>query len=472
MLLWSVIIYLIISIAVGLGAALLVKNTEDYHLAGRSLPLYISAAALFATWFGSETVLGASSVMAKKGLYGVVEDPFGASLCLFLLGAFFARRMYKMNILTIGDFYRNRFGTRVELAASICLILSYLGWIAAQMVAMGIILHVVSGLDVTTGILIGSAVVILYTAVGGMWSVSISDFMQMILIIVGLVLALWQLTNIIPLQTVIDKTPKDLFTFYKPGNFTMNLNYLAAWITIGFGSIPQQDVFQRVMSAKSGKVAVRSSFIAGFMYLTIAMIPLVMALYARILVPEEAQTDTQLMLPHMILKHTGIWVQILFFGALLSAIKSAASGALLAPSTILSENIIYHFIMKGKEKVMLNVSRFSVLIIAAMSLTMALMKNNIYELVAQSSALSLVSLFVPLVCGMYWKKANATGAFLSIIFGMAAWLIALWMDTEISALIFGLGASMVGMILGVIFPRFLKSFRFEKSVQAENVSLD
>lgn len=453
MLLWSVIIYLIISVAVGLGAAVLVKNTEDYHLAGRSLPIYISAAALFATWFGSETVLGASSVMAKKGIYGVIEDPFGASLCLFLLGAFFARRMYRMNILTIGDFYRDRYGKKMELAASICLILSYLGWIAAQMVAMGIILHVVSGLDVRTGIFIGSFVVILYTAVGGMWSVSISDFMQMILIIVGLSLALWHLNGQIPVTQVLKNTPDNLFVFFKSGNFVTHLNYFAAWITIGFGSIPQQDVFQRVMSAKSEKVAVRSSYIAGFMYLSVALIPLILALYARILEPESIHGDSQLMLPHMILNHTGIWIQILFFGALLSAVKSAASGALLAPSTILSENIIYHFIMKGEEKVMINVSRLSVLIVAALSLTMALMKNNIYELVAQSSALSLVSLFVPLVCGMYWKKANTLGAMLSLFLGMAAWGLALFMDTEISPLLYGLGMSITGMLIGVISER-------------------
>jgi SSS family solute:Na+ symporter len=451
MLLWSVIAYLIISIAVGLGAAFLVKNNEDYHLAGRRLPLYISAAALFATWFGSETVLGASSMMAKKGVYGVIEDPFGASLCLFLLGAFFARKMYRMNILTIGDFYGERYGKKVELVASICLILSYLGWIAAQMVAMGIILHVVSDLEVTTGILIGSFVVILYTAAGGMWSVSISDFMQMILIIIGLVLALWQLTTEIPLATVIERTPKELFVFFKGGNMTMQLNYFAAWITIGFGSIPQQDVFQRVMSAGSEKTAVRSSFIAGVMYLTIAVIPLIMALYARLLSPEDVNGDSQLMLPHMILKHTGIGIQILFFGALLSAVKSAASGALLAPSTILSENIIHHFILPGRDKLKVNTSRICVVIVASVSLCMALMKNNIYELVGQSSALSLVSLFIPLVCGMYSKRANATGAMLSALGGMAAWVIALMADTDISPLIYGLVASALGMAIGMVW---------------------
>jgi solute:Na+ symporter, SSS family len=456
MLLFSVIIYLAITVLVGVLAARMVKNEKDFILAGRRLPLYISAAALFATWFGSETVLGASSVMAKEGLYGVAEDPFGASLCLFLLGAFFARPLYRMNILTIGDFYRNRFGRFTEFIASICLVLSYLGWIAAQMVAMGIILNVVGGIDTKTGIIIGSLVVVGYTFLGGMWSVSITDFIQMILIIAGLAIALWQIMGKMPLQEVIDSTPKEHFELYRGKNPLDFINYVAAWITIGFGSIPQQDVFQRVMSARSEKVAVRASYLGGFMYLTIAFIPLVLALYAMKLNPHLLELDSQLMIPALIMGNTAIWVQILFFGALLSAVMSSASGALLAPSAILSENLIGNFIFNGDKKAkqnQLRISRISVLIIAVISIGMALWKNNIYELVGQSSALSLVSLFVPLVAGLYWKKANNPGAILSIFAGMIAWFIALFLETKINPLIYGLGASVVGMIVGVIFAR-------------------
>src|SRR5260370_18535613 len=123
-------------------------------LAGRSLPIVLSSAALFATWFGSETVFGASSEFLNHGLFGVIEDPFGAALCLVLFGVFFARKLYTMNLLTLGDFFKIRYGRRTELIASAFLAPPYVGYIAAQLVAMGIILKVVTGLDVWQGVVI------------------------------------------------------------------------------------------------------------------------------------------------------------------------------------------------------------------------------------------------------------------------------------------------------------------------------
>ncbi len=450
-----VLLYLLVTIVIGLLAARLVKNSNDFLLAGRKLPLFMSAAALFATWFGAETVLGASSAFAQDGLIGVVEDPFGASLCLFLIGIFFARKLYRMDILTFGDFYRLKYGKWVELFASICLILSYLGWIAAQMVATGLVIHLVSGMDMQLGIIIGSLAVVLYTFFGGMWSVAVTDSVQMVLIIVGLSAALFQLHQLQPAADLIAETPRTFFHFLPENKPVDMLNYFAAWITIGLGSIAQQDVFQRVMASNTEKTAVRASYLGGFLYLTIALIPLLLALYGRSFLPEflTDEKDIQLMLPSLIMKHTSLWVQIVFFGALLSAIMSTASGALLAPSSILGENIISHFLIKDQPEKLLLFSRIGVLVVAAVSLTMALLKSNIYELVGESSALSLVSLFVPMVAGIYWKRANTAGALLSIFSGMLIWLLCSYLGTVINPIIYGLGASIAGMLFGGFFIR-------------------
>ena len=120
-------LYLLVSIGIGLYAARRVQSSQDYVVAGRSLPLYITTATVFATWFGSETVLGTSSTFLQEGLHGIVADPFGASLCLILVGVFFARKLYRMNLLTIGDFFRIKYGRAVELAISLAIMLSYLG---------------------------------------------------------------------------------------------------------------------------------------------------------------------------------------------------------------------------------------------------------------------------------------------------------------------------------------------------------
>jgi SSS family solute:Na+ symporter len=177
---------MVLTVLIGLWASRKVKSSDDYILAGRSLPLFISSSALFATWFGSETVFGASSEFLQGGLYAVIEDPFGAALCLILFGMFIARKLYAMNLLTLGDFFKIRYGRQTELISSLFLAIPYIGYIAAQLVAMGLILTVVTGMVVWQGVVISAVVVTIYTYIGGMWAITITDFIQTIIIIIGL----------------------------------------------------------------------------------------------------------------------------------------------------------------------------------------------------------------------------------------------------------------------------------------------
>lgn len=439
--------------AIGFLASGQVKNAEDFILAGRRLPLILSTSALFATWFGSETVLGASSEFIKHGLYGVIEDPFGASLCLLLVAVFFARPLYRMNILTFGDFYRVKFNRNTEIISSFFMVPSYFGWIAAQLVALGIILNVISGFPVWQGIVLSAILVSAYTFLGGLWAISVTDFLQTIIIIVGLaILAFTMVSEVGGLDMVIDKAPEGFFKFLPEPDPTEILYYFAAWITIGLGSIPQQDVFQRVMSARSEKVAVRSSYIASAMYLTVAFLPLLIALCSRILFPELMEGDEQIILPQVVLLHTNLGVQVLFFGALISAIMSTTSAAILAPASILAENLVKPLLRNNMDKKQhLLLLRMSVIFIAFLSTILATYSTNIYHLVGESSALSLVSLFVPMVAGLYWKKATSTGAILSMVFGLGTWILFEYIQVDIPSLIPALIVSAVLMFLGSIF---------------------
>ncbi|WP_242920072.1 sodium:solute symporter family protein [Pontibacter liquoris] len=457
MLLFFVLLYLLFTLGLGYWASRRVHNTSDFLLAGRRLPFLVSTAVIFATWFGSETLLGASSEFVSHGVLGVIEDPFGAALCLVLVGLFFAKKLYRMNLLTIGDYYRVRYNRTTEQLAAFFMIISYFGWIAAQMVALGIVLNQIFGLSVTAGIFCGSLLVVSYTYLGGMWSVSITDFVQTIMIIGGLLFITIDLMLEVPLQTVTANLPVDFFRFVpREQDATTWLNYFGLWITIGLGSIAQQDVFQRVMSARSERVAVSSSIAAGFLYLTIALLPLVIALYARALHPDLLQQDAQLLVPGLILRSSSLWVNVLFFGALLSAIISTASGAILAPAAILSENMLRPLFPKITDRKLLHLSRLSVLLVATVSLGMALSSSNIYELVSESSALSLVSLFVPLVAGMFWRKTNAAAAIGSMLAGMGVWLVALHLDTEVNPMLYGLAGSIGGLLIGLPIGMFLQ----------------
>ncbi|AOP36357.1 sodium:solute symporter [Leptospira tipperaryensis] len=457
----SVILYLLTTILIGAIASRFVSDSKDYVLAGRRLPLFLASSALFATWFGSETLLGASSRFVDEGILGVIEDPFGAALCLFLVGLFFARPLYRMNILTFGDFYKNRFGRRAEVVSSIFMIPSYFGWVAAQFVALGIILHSLTGLPTSTGIFLGAGVVLVYTAIGGMWAISLTDFLQTILIVLGLSYLVWDLSETAGgIGVVLESTKPGFFRFVPEADPKSILTYIAAWMTIGLGSIPQQDIFQRVMASKSEKVAVYSSLLASFFYLSIALLPLLAVLCARKVYPEIAAGDAQMILPKTVLAHTGLFTQILFFGALLSAVMSTASGAILAPASVLGENVIRPFLKNPSEKYLLRILRISVVVITLISLTMAIAKNNIYELVSQASALSLVSLFVPLLAGLFWKRSTSTGAVASMICGFLVWLFWNLGSFEIPASIPGLFASWLALLVGDFLER--RGYGFSK----------
>ncbi len=450
MLLAFVVLYLLGTLVIGYWASRQVRTTQDFALAGRRMPLIVAASALFATWFGSETIMGASSEFLERGLLGVIEDPFGAALCLILVGAFYARPLYRLNILTFNDFFRLRYDRRTEVLSAIFMVPSFFSWIAAQLVALAIVMHVLIGLPVPWGIWLCTFIVVVYTYIGGMWAVSITDFVQTIMIVIGLVaVAIQLLADAGGIYQVLGRTPEGFFHFFPHPTLEDVAHYIAAWITIGLGSIPGQDVFQRVMSARDEHTAVRASYLGGAMYLSIGMLPLLISLAGHQLYPElEQQSDMQMVLPQIVILHAGLLVQVLFFGALLSAVLSTTSGAILAPATVLAENIVRPLLKEVSDAHLLAIMRINVVGVAVASALMAMWQSDIYELVAQSSTLTLVSLFVPLTAGLYWQKASTTGALVSIIAGMTVWLACEVMGTTIPPMLYGLLASFAGILLG------------------------
>ena len=439
--------YLLVTILIGVYTSRYIHNSSDFILAGRRLPFSMATATVFATWFGSETILGASVEMAKHGLSGVIEEPFGAALCLVLVGLFFARPLYRKGYLTFGDYYRDQYGKKAETVAAICLILSYFGWIAAQMVALGLILQQVTGLSTELSIVFTAVIVTVYTYMGGMWAVSLTDSIQMLFIVIGLAVSVWFVIPSGGIEEVLASTPPEFFRFFPEATFNGWVLWLGALLTLGLGSIPQQDVFQRVMSSRTEKIAVWSSLSAGVLYLTIAILPLFLGLVARYTFQGEISQD---MVPRLVTEKTPFAVQVVFLGALMSAILSTASGGILAPSSILSENLVKPFVdYELDDSRLLYITRISILVISFISLLMALYQRNIYELVAGASALSLVSLFVPLVAGLFFKNRSQTAAVLSMFLGMSGWLLALYLQTQIPEIFYGLAFSFFGYITGI-----------------------
>ncbi|MDO5104117.1 MAG: sodium:solute symporter family protein, partial [Lautropia sp.] len=259
--------YFVLTICIGLYAARRVKNSTDYLVAGRSLPLYMNTATVFATWFGAELILGVSSTFLKEGLHGVVGDPFGAAFCLIFVALFLAAPYYRLKLLTIGDFYKKRYNRTVELAAAVAIAISYLGWCSANLVALGIVINTVSGGAITLeqGIILGACAVGIYTLFGGMWSVALTDLFQTVIIVGGLLYIAWLMGDMAGgFGKVIETAQQaDRFKFFPEASAKEWLAFIAAFLTMALGSVAQQDVFQRVTSARDEKIARRGTLLGG-----------------------------------------------------------------------------------------------------------------------------------------------------------------------------------------------------------------
>ena len=469
MLLTLVIAYLLVTIAIGLWAAKRVKNTADFAIAGRHLPLVMIITTTFATWFGSETVLGIPAKFVQSGLNGVVEDPFGAGSCLILVGIFFAAKLYKMTLLTISDYYRERFGRTVEVVFSFIIILSYLGWVSAQVTALGLVFNLLSGgaISIPVGMALGTASILAYTLFGGMWSVAVTDFIQMIILVVGLsIIAVFAADMAGGADKVIAlASSKELFKFLPEPSLHDWVFFLGAAITMMLGSIPQQDVFQRVMSAKNEYAATRGPVIGGISYILFAFVPMFLVTSALIIMPEVAESlikeDPQKVIPTLVMQKMPFVMQVIFFGALLSALKSTASATLLAPSVTFVENIWRQFFPRVSDKQELLTMRIAVLVfsVCVCIYAIALQGTPIYEMVSAAYQVTLVGAFVPLVFGLYWKRATTQGAIFAIVLGVLTWLLFLLTPAgeEFPAQLAGFIAAVVGMLVGSLGPQTIKN---------------
>ena len=465
MLLWFVIAYWVISVGIGLYAATRVHNTKDFAIAGRHLPFYMVTATVFATWFGSETVLGIPATFLKEGLHGVVADPFGASMCLILVGLFFAAPLYRMNLLTIGDFYKKKYGRSVEVLTTVAIVISYLGWVGAQITALGLVFNVVSGGEISklAGMWIGSSTILIYTFFGGMWAVAVTDFIQMIIIVIGMLFIGNEISDQVGGVGVVVEHARQAgkFEFWPAFDVKEIIAFAAAWVTMMFGSIPQQDVFQRVQSSKTEKIAIWGSVLGGSLYFLFAFVPMFLAYSATLIDPKMVEglieEDPQLILPTLVMQHAPLFAQVMFFGALLSAIKSCASATLLAPSVTFSENILKPMLgHKLSDRKMLHTMR-GVTVVFTILVTLYAMnsKASIFKMVENAYQITLVMAFVPLVAGVYWKRSTTQGALAAIFCGLSVWLSILIFRPEdpfVPAHFAGLLASICGMIIGTLLP--------------------
>jgi SSS family solute:Na+ symporter len=372
-----------------------------------------------------------------------------------------------MDLLTIGDYYRRRYNKPVEVITGLIITVSYLGWTSAQFTALGLAFSVLSGgaISLSAGILLGATIVLGYTIWGGMWSVAFTDLFQSVMIIIGLWAIAWLVSDMAggTGKVIAAASEAGKFEFWPKGDTREWLAFVAAWMTLAIGSIPQQDVFQRVTSAKDEKTAVRGTMIGALVYFAMALVPMFIAYSALVVDPgmqqlfaAEDEREIQRILPDLILAKMPLWAQIMFFGALLSAILSTSAGALLAPTALCTENVLRPFIRHMSDRQFLILLRVVLVSFTLAALLFALnSRSTMYEMVQNAYTVTLVGAFVPLVFGIFWKRANTAGAIMAIFMGIISWgAMELWGgDSMWPPQIVGLAFAVAGMLLGSLLTR-------------------
>ncbi len=438
MLIGGIIAYLLLTLLIGWISGQRIRNGSDFAIAGGQLPLRLLTASFFATWFGAETILGAPYEFYKTGWMSLVEEPLGAALCLILVARFFARAIHSKGYLSIGDLFLHRFGPKAELLSSLIQILSYYGWIAGQMVAFGLLIQLISGIPLGYSIALGFAFILLYTWMGGMWAISTADFMQTLVILGGL---FYMLLYFIP-ETGFQSLdwPKLEIKQHELPDWT------SALVVMSLGSIPSQDIYQRVMSGKTANTAVQASWIAGIMYLFIGMLPILILLFAAQSYPGEVARYGQDFLPQLVKNHLPPGIQVFFYGALMSAIMSSASAAMLAPATLMAENVLKPRIREGEQR-LLALMRWSLLGIGTLAYAVTLLDQNIHELVLASSSVTLATTFIPFCLALFYKGTVSERKILwALSLGTLGWVSGSLFELLLPPELFGLCLSAIPFI--------------------------
>ena len=453
-LLLGILIYVSIQLGIGWWVSRFIKTEIDYLLAGRQLGYILGTFTIFATWFGAESVIGASGAIYSGGLAGGSADPFGFGLCLIIMGFVFAVPLWKRKLTTLADLFRQRYSSGVEKIAVFMMVPSTLMWAAAQIRAFGQVLTASSSLELEVAIAIAATIVIVYTILGGLLAVAYTDLIQGVVLIFGLItlffLVIFNTPDIGGIWSSID--PDRLTLRQPPG--TSILERIDIWAIPLCGSVVAQELVARIIATRSPKVARRSSIAAGSMYLGFGLIPAFIGLVGLHLIP--GLEDTEQIIPIMAQTYMPTVLYIIFAGALVSAILSTVDSALLVASSLISHNIVVKRDPDMPEFKKVGWARFFVLIFGLLAWVIATHAEGVYNLVVDAAAFGTAGIFTIVVFGLFTKTGGKFSAATTLFTAMGVWLSATYLFELEWAFLLSLICAVSVYLIIAIFERHIK----------------
>lgn len=413
--------YLLVQFALGIAVSRRIATESDYVLAGRKLGVGLAAFSIFATWFGAETVVGAAGAIYSDGLSGGSADPFGYGLCLVVLGLAIAAPLWRRKYTTFGDLFRERYGAGVERLAVIIMIPTSIIWAAAQIRAFGQVVSASSDLEVEVAITAAAGFVVVYTVAGGLLADVVTDFVQGIAVIVGLVLLLVAVGQangggVAELVGLIDPTRFNLFSI----EGARLLEVAEAWAVPVCGSLLAVELLTRILGCRSAATARNATLVGAAIYLSVGSIPVVLGLAGPSLVPGLDEPEQLIAL--LAQQHLTTFLYVLFAGALISAILSTVDSCLLAAGSLAAHNLIGPVRPKSSERAKIWYARGCVIAFGIVAYVIALYGGSIYELVETASAFGSAGIFVVGLFGLFTRFGRAASAYAALVTGMAVWV--------------------------------------------------
>jgi SSS family solute:Na+ symporter len=314
-------------------------------------------------------------------------------------------------------------------------------------VAFGFVLNALTGLDLEIGIVIGLVIVLAYTAAGGMWAVAMTDFAQLIIIVLGLLILLVVVVSDMGGWSVawsgVPATKTRMIPF--ENDAATWLNYLRAWFIIGIANLSSQSLLQRGLSARNESVAQNSFYIGGLGFLAVGLVPVMLGILASTSMP--GLEDQETIIPMLAMEHLHPVFMAVFVGALLAAIMSSSDSALLSASSVISNNILPLIWPKEAERRKLAWARISIPVAGIIAALIALKVQAIYDLILAANEVLLAAVVVPFVLGIWWKASNRTGALAAMAAGIFVWILSSWLWPSLPGDLLGLLACLLTMLL-------------------------
>ena len=417
--------YLTLQLAIGVWISRRIRNEADYLVAGRSLGYTFATFSIFATWFGSETVVGSAGNAFRDGVSLASAEPFGYGLCLVLMGLVFAGPLWRRKLTTLADLFRQRYSVPVERMAAVILIPGSILWAAAQIRSFGYVVATAAPAIPIDWAIGGAAMfTLLYTVFGGLLADVIHDLLQGITIVIGLTVVLVAVLLHLNEAGGIASTLSSVgpVALLPAGGGLSFWDIAEEWAIPVCGSVIATELVGRIIATRSPNVARRSSVMAGGMYMVVGTIPLLIGLLGQRVVPTLGEAEQVIPAVAHALLPTVFFA--IFAGALVSAILSTVDSTLLVSSGLLSHNLLVPVFKVTDEKTKVRIARAGVLAFGAIAYIQAIRANGVFELVESASAFGSAGTLVTVCFGLFTNIGGPVAAMLTLAIGVTSYLSA------------------------------------------------